>query len=85
MSWKKELGRLGIQKQIVDVARQQLDLAQKAYELGTIDRLELSDAKDKLTKSEIDYLKSQIEMKRLEVIVDELTGTLFQKLNILID
>jgi hypothetical protein len=85
MSWKKELSRLGIQKQIVDVARQQLDLAQKAYELGTIDRLELSDAKDKLTKSEIDYLKSQIEMKRLEVIVDELTGTLFQKLNILID
>jgi hypothetical protein len=85
MSWKKELSRLGLMKQIASVARQQLDIAEKEYELGTIDRFELSDVKDKLVKSEIDYLKSRIEMKRLEVIVDELTGTLFQKFNILID
>jgi hypothetical protein len=85
MSWKKELSRLGLMKQIVAVARQQLGIAEKEYELGTIDRFELSDVKDKLTRCEVDYLKSRIEMKRLEVIVDELTGTLFQKFNILID
>jgi outer membrane protein TolC len=85
MSWKQELGRLALMKQIVAVARQRLQIAQREYELGTIDRIELTDASDKLIKSETDYLKSQIEMKRLEVIVDELTGTLFQKFNILID
>jgi outer membrane protein TolC len=85
MSWKQELSRLGLMKQIVAVARQRLQIAQREYELGTIDRIELSDASDKLIKSETDYLKSQIEMKRLEVIIDELTGTLFQKFNILID
>jgi outer membrane protein TolC len=85
MSWKQELSRLGLMKQIVAVARQRLQIAQREYELGTIDRIELSDANDKLIKSETDYLKSQIEMKRLEVIIDELTGTLFQKFNILID
>ncbi len=85
MSWKQELSRLALMKQIVAVARQRLQIAQREYELGTIDRIELSDANDKLIKSETDYLKSQIEMKRLEVIVDELTGTLFQKFNILID
>ncbi|HEX2959151.1 MAG TPA: TolC family protein [Chitinispirillaceae bacterium] len=85
MSWKQELSRLTLMKQIVAVANQRLDIAQKEYELGTIDRIELSDASDKVIKSETDYLKSQIEMKRLEVIVDELTGTLFQKFNILID
>ncbi len=72
-------------KQIVAVARQQLSIAEKEYELGTIDRFELSDVKDKLTRCEVDYLKSRIEMKRLEVIVDELTGTLFHKFNILLD
>lgn len=85
MSWKQELSRLALMKQIVTVTRQKLQIAQREYELGTIDRIELSDANDKLIKSETDYLKAQIAMKRLEVIVDELTGTLFQKFNILID
>ena len=78
-SWKQEKQRLSIAEKSCELARLQLATAQKSYDLGTIDQLTLLDARNKLVSSESGRIKSSIRMKHLQVIFDELTGTIFHR------
>jgi outer membrane protein TolC len=81
-SWSQELQRIALLEKSKNIAELQLNAAQNEFKQGTIDRMALLDAEDKLVESETNLLKANFEMKKLEIILDEITGTLFQRFGI---
>ncbi len=74
-AWEQELRTLEILKKAKEVARKQLEASQEGYRLGTIDRLSLVDAENAFLSASIDLLRSQLTMKRTQILIEEVTGT----------
>lgn len=83
-SWSQEKEKLVIAIMARDLAKVLLDAAVKGYELGTVDRLSLISAQDKYVSSSLGCLQQQISLKKLEILFDELTGTVFKKFGVTI-
>ena len=73
-SWKAELAKLEISDATRQVARQQFDATRLAFSLGSVSRLEMLRAQADLNAAESDYVAGCVDMKRVEVVVQELTG-----------
>jgi outer membrane protein TolC len=78
-TWQQEKHRLSIAAASVELARRQLEATQKGYDLGTEDRLSLLSARDDLIVAENGFLSAQIGMKRLEIVLDEITGSAIER------
>lgn len=78
-SWNKELQKIALAEKISQLAEQQLSIAQKSYDLGTIERIILVDALNSVTESKLEMIRLKISLKRLQIIIDEMTGTLFDR------
>ena len=81
-TWEQEKYRISLAGASVELSEKQLSAAQRGYELGTVDRLTLLSARDDLTSAQNSLVRAKIGMKRLEIIIDELMGTLFQRFGI---
>ncbi len=81
-SWVQEKQRISLAEKSKALAELQYNASKKEYELGTIERISLTDAQSKLVDSEISFTKTRIDMKKLEIILDEITGTTLQRFNI---
>lgn len=81
-SWLQEKQRISLAEKSKEIAELQYKSAYKGFELGTIDKLVLFDAQNKLIESEISLLQMCVEMKKLQIILDEITGLLFDRFNI---
>lgn len=78
-SWDQEKQRIALSEKSIQLAQLQYIAAEKEYKLGTTDRLSLLDAQNKLVESELALTRIHVDMKLLEIILDEITGTLFQR------
>lgn len=81
-SWNQEKQRIELAKKGKQIAELQYICAEKEYKLGTIERIALTDAQNKLVESEIKLTEMLVEMKKLEIILDQITGTLFQRFSL---
>jgi outer membrane protein TolC len=81
-SWDQEKQRIALTQKSKQLAQLQFLAAEKEYKQGTIERLTLLDAQNKLVENELALTRIRIEMKKLEIILDEITGTLFQRFGI---
>lgn len=84
-SWDQEMERISLASKSNQLANLQYEAAKKEYSLGTIEKITLLDAQDKLVDSEIALSKMRVDMKKIEIIFDEITGTTFKKFNISLD
>jgi len=72
-------------KKTKEIADKQLEAAQAGYNLGTIDRLSLVDAENSFLSASIDLLRSQLTMKRILIVVEEVTGTVLERFGVAIN
>ncbi|MFW6220873.1 MAG: TolC family protein [Fibrobacterota bacterium] len=75
IAWEKELSTIDVLKKTKEIARRQLQASQTGYRLGTVDRLSLVDAENAYLSASVDLLRSQLTMKRTQIVLDEVTGT----------
>ncbi len=81
-TWIQEKNRIEIAKKSNNIAMLQYDAAIKAFTIGTIDRQSLLKMQNDLLESNVTYIRLLITMKKIEVIFDELTGTVFERFGI---
>src|SRR5512133_2294155 len=78
-SWIQEKKRIELAKKSNTIATLQYDAAIKAFTIGTIDRQSLLKMQNDLLESNVAYIRLLITMKKIEIIFDELTGTVFDR------
>ena len=81
-NWNLERRKLASAELAAEVARKKLAVAEKSYEIGSMDQLTYltarQDAFDALTSA----LKQSIELKRQEIVFDELTGAVLSRFGV---
>jgi len=81
-NWNLERRKLASAELAAEVARKKLGVAEKSYEIGSMDQLTYltarQDAFDALTSA----LKQSIELKRQEIVFDELTGAVLSRFGV---
>lgn len=81
-NWKKEKSKIELASTAVTVSQKQLTAAQQGYELGSINRLELLKAQNDYNQAQIEYLQGLVEMKLLEISLEEITGKVFNRFGV---
>ncbi len=81
-SWIQEKKRIELAKKSNAIATLQYDAAIKAFSIGTIDRQSLLKMQNDLLESNVAFIRLLITMKKIEIIFDELTGTVFDRFGI---
>jgi outer membrane protein TolC len=82
MSWSAELQSLEITRASLDIAEKQFKAAKAGFNVGTVDQLTLDKAETEFVQKKINLLQQQIVMKKLEIIFDEITGTILKKFGV---
>jgi len=82
MTWQQELQTLDIAKASRYIAQQQFDAAKAGYDIGTVDQLTLDKAENDYLEMAIRLLQKQVVMKKLEIIFDEITGTVLSRFGV---
>ncbi|SMC77576.1 TolC family protein [Pedobacter africanus] len=75
-SYGTNLDLLKIEKNNVDIARQNLDITLEKYRLGSISPLELREAQRNSIDAVTRYLEAQYQAKLTEISLKEISGTL---------
>jgi len=75
-SYNTNLDLLKIEKNNVDIARQNLDITLEKYRLGSISPLELREAQKNSIDAITRYLEAQYQAKLTEISLKEISGTL---------
>lgn len=75
-SYSTNLDLLKIEKNNVDIARQNLDITLEKYRLGSISPLELREAQKNSIDAITRYLEAQYQAKLTEINLKEISGTL---------
>jgi outer membrane protein TolC len=75
-SYGTNLDLLKIEKNNVDIARQNLDITLEKYRLGSISPLELREAQRSSIDAVTRYLEAQYQAKLTEISLKEISGTL---------
>jgi outer membrane protein TolC len=78
-NWNLERQKLSVAKTSSVIARLKLDAATEGNRLGTVDRLSYIKAQNDFLTEASAYLQQQIGLKRLEIMLDEITGNLFSR------
>jgi len=81
-AWNQELEQLRLSQTSREIAKKQLHAAEKNLELGAVDMYTKIKAKNDYINAELQYLRRQISMKRLEIIFDEITGNVLTKFGV---
>jgi len=81
-AWNLEREQLKLSQTSRNIAEKQLKAAEKNLELGAVDMYTKLKAKNDYINAELQYLKRQISLKRLEIIFDEITGNLLPKFGV---
>lgn len=81
-SWIQEKKRIELAKKSNSIAALQYGAAIKAFSVGTIDRQSLLKIQNDLLESNVTYIRLLITMKKIEILFDELTGTVFDRYGI---
>ncbi|MNL36071.1 outer membrane channel protein [compost metagenome] len=75
-SYSTNLDLLKIEKNNVDIAKQNLDITLEKYRLGSISPLELREAQKNSIDAVTRYLEAQYQAKLTEISLKEISGTL---------
>lgn len=81
-NWNMENEKMAIMDLATTIAQKQLDAAVKGYEMGTVDRLTLTDANNKFQRQSMNALSQKIAMKRLEIEFDRMTGVVLNRFGV---
>lgn len=81
-NWKREMAKIDLAHSAVIVSKKQLVAAQQGYELGSVDRLELLKAQNDVSKTQTEYVQGLIEMKLLEISIEEMTGIVLDRFGV---
>jgi len=81
-NWHIERKRLETAQVAAEVSLRKLDVAQKAYEIGSADQLTYLQARKDAFDYQTRSLQQQIDLKRLELTFDELTGNVFSRFGV---
>ncbi len=80
--WKLDKMKIQYAQMSSDLAQKQFDATVKGYELGTESRLSLIKAQNDLASARNSYVVSLVELKRLQIIIDEITGVTFDRFGV---
>lgn len=75
--WRRDRTNLVVARKAEEVARKKLEAARRGYELGTVDRLSLIEARNDATRTSVSRLQKEIALKNIEIVFDEITGDVF--------
>ncbi len=81
-TWEKERQALAISRETRRIAERRLEAARAGYELGTQNWLALSESQTDYLHAATEAVRQEITMKRLEIVFDEITGTVFDRFGI---
>ncbi len=77
--WRRDRANLVAARKAEEVARKKLDAARRGYELGTVDRLSLIEARNDATRTSVSRLQKERALKDIEIVFDEITGDVLDK------
>ncbi|KMQ52110.1 outer membrane efflux protein [Chitinispirillum alkaliphilum] len=80
--WQQDKLQLHFANLTAELAQKQYEAVKQGYELGTEDRLSLINAQNELASAEIDAVQAKIEMKRFQIVFEEITGKLFEQFGV---
>ncbi|MDG5814986.1 TolC family protein [Chitinispirillales bacterium ANBcel5] len=83
--WQQDKEMLHYSNLSVDLAYKQYEATKRGYELGTEDRLSLIKAQNDLVAAEVTAIQAIIDLKRLQIVIEEITGTLFDRFGVYIN
>ncbi len=80
--WHQDTVQLEFADLSVELAQQQYEAVKHGYELGTEDRLSLIAAQNDLAAAKVSAIQAKIELKRFQIVFEEITGTLFERFGV---
>lgn len=83
-NWAIERQKLAVSATSRDVARKYLESATKGLDVGTVDNLTYLNAQEDYVTEAVRYLQQQITLKRLEIVFDEITGSVLSRFGVVI-
>jgi outer membrane protein TolC len=81
-NWDIAMEKLSISATSKAIAKKYLDATQEGFRLGTVDALTLMKARNDYEDVAVKYVQDQIQMKRLEIVFDEISGRLFTRFGV---
>jgi outer membrane protein TolC len=81
-NWSLERRRLASAQLAADVARRSLEVAEKSYEIGSMDQLSYLQARQDAFDALTGALQQSIDLKRQEIVFDELTGAILSRFGV---
>ncbi|MBN1984128.1 MAG: TolC family protein [Chitinivibrionales bacterium] len=73
LRWNQEIASIDLSRQYRSVAFLQQRAARTGYEIGTVDQITLEKADTDYLEASIRFLQQRITMKKLEILIDEVT------------
>ncbi|MFP4163888.1 MAG: TolC family protein [Chitinispirillaceae bacterium] len=80
--WKLDKLQVEYARASSQLAQKQYEATMKGYELGTESRLSLIKAQNDLASAKSSYAQSLVQMKKLQIILEEITGTTFNRFGV---
>lgn len=76
-SWSNDVQGLDVAHAAVAVARRLAEASQRGYDVGTIDQFQYLEDQESAVSEEVGLVEREVDMKLLEISIDELTGDVF--------
>lgn len=80
--WKQDKLQVEFAHTSSELAQKQFQATLKGYELGTESRLSMIKAQNDLTAARTSYAQSLVQLKKLQIIIDEITGTTLNRFGV---
>ncbi|MFP4014748.1 MAG: TolC family protein, partial [Chitinispirillaceae bacterium] len=80
--WEQDKLQVEYAQASSELAQKQFDATMKGYELGTENRLSMEKAQNDLTAAQTSYAQSLVQLKKLQIIIDEITGATFNRFGV---
>jgi outer membrane protein TolC len=81
-AWHRDSSRLSIRRTETVIAEKNYTMASASYKLGTIDNLAMLKAKNDLINAQLNRIHAEINLKKLEIAVDNIMQTYSQRFGI---
>jgi outer membrane protein TolC len=81
-AWHRDSARLAIRGKEITIAEKTYAQALEGYKIGTVDNLERLKAKNDLINSKLKLLNAEINLKKLEIAVDNATANTLKRFGV---
>lgn len=81
-SWKQEILSLTISQRKLNMSRQKFEAILQARKVGSATLLEVQSAEEEYLHASLSLLMQQLLIKKMEIVIDEITGNVIEKFRI---